>query len=208
MRPRQSIAVAVVFGLGATLGAQRGAAEIPDDGSVLPFPPTPSASVPGPTLQESSHLRRMEPSRLPADAPNILTVLLDDLEFGLPDTYGGPIHTPTLSRIPNVGISYNAFHTTAICSPTRAALLTGRNHHRIGNGTIAGRAVDWYGYSGVIPRTSATLAKVLGAYGYKNRRLRQVAQHPCHRDHRHGPLHQLAHPRGHRIRLFLRLPGW
>ena len=79
----------------------------------------------------------------------------------------GPIHTPTLSRIANQGISYNAFHTTSICSPTRAALLTGRNHQRVGSGTIAERAVDWDGYTGVIPRTSATLAKVLGDYGYK-----------------------------------------
>ena len=140
----------------------------PDDGSVLPFPPTPSASVAGPTLQESKHQRRVEKSRLPKDAPNIVIILLDDVGFGQPDTYGGPIHTPTLSRIANEGISYNAFHTTAICSPTRAALLTGRNHQRVGSGTIAERAVDWDGYTGVIPRTSATLAKVLGAYGYKS----------------------------------------
>ncbi len=139
----------------------------PDDGSVLPFPPTPSASVAAPRLQDSKQQRRVEKSRLAKDAPNILIILLDDVGFGLPDTYGGPIHTPTLTRIANQGISYNAFHTTAICSPTRAALLTGRNHQRVGSGTIAERAVDWDGYSGVIPRTSATLAKVLGAYGYK-----------------------------------------
>ena len=145
-------------------GAQ---AATPDDGSVLPFPPTPSASIAGPTLQESKHQRRVEPDRLPKDAPNILVILLDDVGFGLADTYGGPIHTPTLSRIAGQGISYNAFHTTAICSPTRAALLTGRNHQRVGSGTIAERAVDWDGYTGVIPRSSATLAKVLGAYGYK-----------------------------------------
>ena len=113
------------------------------------------------------HQRRAEKSHLPKDAPNILIILLDDVGFGLADTYGGPIHTPTLSRIANQGISYNAFHTTAICSPTRAALLTGRNHQRVGSGTIAERAVDWDGYAGVISRTSATLAKVLGAYGYK-----------------------------------------
>ncbi|WP_295588084.1 arylsulfatase [uncultured Lamprocystis sp.] len=138
----------------------------PDDGSVLPFPPTPSASIAGPTLQESTMVRRAAPNHLPADAPNILIILLDDVGFGLADTYGGPIHTPTLSRIANAGISYNAFHTTAICSPTRAALLTGRNHQRVGSGTIAERAVDWDGYTGEIPRTSATLAKVLGDYGY------------------------------------------
>lgn len=163
--------IAVLCGL-ASLGTKAAvaadSAAIPSDGSVLPFPPTPSASIAGPTLQESTHQRRVEQSHLPADAPNILIILLDDVGFGLADTYGGPIHTPTLSRIAGEGISYNAFHTTAICSPTRAALLTGRNHHRVGSGTIAERAVDWDGYTGVIPRTSATLAKVLGEYGYKS----------------------------------------
>jgi len=143
------------------------AAAAPDDGSVLPFPQTPSASIAGQTLQESKHQRRVEKSHLPEDAPNILIILLDDVGFGLPDTYGGPVHTPALSKLAEEGISYNAFHTTAICSPTRAALLTGRNHQRVGSGTIAERAVDWDGYTGVIPRTSATLAKVLGTYGYK-----------------------------------------
>ena len=120
-----------------------------------------------PTLQESTHKRRVELNHLPKDAPNILIILLDDVGFGLPDTYGGPIHTPTLTRIANQGISYDVFHTTSICSPTRASLLTGRNHQRVGSGTIAERAVDWDGYTGVIPQTSATLAKVLGVYGYK-----------------------------------------
>ena len=147
--------------------ATANAAPAPADGSVLPFQPAPSASLAAPRLQDSKHLRRMEQNHLPKNAPNILIILLDDVGFGLADTYGGPIHTPTLSRIANEGISYNAFHTTAICSPTRAALLTGRNHQRVGSGTIAERAVDWDGYTGVIPRTSATLPKVLGAYGYK-----------------------------------------
>jgi len=137
------------------------------DGSVLPFPPVPSASVAKPRLQDSVHKRRAEESHLPKDAPNILVILLDDVGFGLPDTYGGPIHTPNLTRIANQGISYNTFHTTSICSPTRASLLTGRNHQRVGSGTIAERAVDWDGYTGVIPRSSATIAKVLGEYGYK-----------------------------------------
>ena len=137
-----------------------------DDGSVLPFPPAPTASVAGATLQESKHQRRVEPSRLRPDAPNILIILLDDVGFGLADTYGGDVHTPTLSRIAASGISFNAFHTTAICSPTRAALLTGRNHHRVGTGTIAERAVDWDGYTGVIPKTSATIAQTLRYYGY------------------------------------------
>ena len=137
------------------------------DGSILPFPRTPSASTTGTTLRESAHQRRVEKSHLPPDAPNVLIVLLDDVGFGLPDTYGGPIHTPTLTRVANDGISYNRFHTTAICSPTRAALLTGRNHQRVGSGTIAERAVDWDGYVGVIPKTSATIAETLRHYGYK-----------------------------------------
>jgi len=137
------------------------------DGAVLSFPPTPSASVAGPTLQESTHRRRVEPQRLPAAAPNVLIILLDDVGFGQPDTFGGDIHTPTLTQLYQEGIAYNAFHTTAICSPTRAALLTGRNHHRVGSGTIAERAVDWDGYVGVMPKSSATVAKVLRHYGYK-----------------------------------------
>ncbi len=159
-------ALLLLCGCASPVFAQGGAA--PNDGSVLPFPPVPSASIAAETLQDSKHQRRVEPSHLPKDAPNIMIILLDDVGFGLPDTFGGPIHTPTLSRLANDGISYNTFHTTSICSPTRAALLTGRNPTRVGSGTIAERAVDWDGYTGVIPRTSATLPKVLGAYGYKS----------------------------------------
>ena len=131
------------------------------DGSVLPFPPTPSASKAGYTILESTHKRREEPQRLPDDAPNILVVLLDDVGFGLSDTVGGEVHTPAFSRVAEAGLCYNAFHTTSICSPTRAALLTGRNHHRVHSGTIAERAVDWDGYTGVISKETATIAEVL-----------------------------------------------
>jgi arylsulfatase len=120
----------------------------------------------GPTMQESVHKWRTEPSRLPADAPNILIVMFDDAGFGQASTFGGEINTPTLSRLAEEGISYNRFHTTAMSSPTRAALLTGRNHHRVGAGIIAEFANDWDGYSGVIPKSSATIAEVLRYYGY------------------------------------------
>ena len=144
-----------------------GAQGLPDDGSVLPFPPKPSSSIAAPTLQESKLVPFPAESHLPKDAPNILIILLDDIGFGVADTFGGPVHTPTLSRVAEEGISYNTFNTTSICSPTRAALLTGRNHQRVGSGTIAERAVNWDGYTGVIPPTSAMLAKVLGCNGYK-----------------------------------------
>ena len=78
---------------------QVAATAAPDDGSVLPFQPAPSASVAKPRLQDSTMHRRVEKDHLPKDAPNILIILLDDVGFGLPDTYGGPIHTPNLSRI-------------------------------------------------------------------------------------------------------------
>jgi arylsulfatase len=73
---------------------------------------------------------------LPKDAPNILIVLLDDVGFGVSDTFGGLVRTPTLSKLAQQGVRYNAFHITSICSPTRASLLTGRNHTRVGSGTI------------------------------------------------------------------------
>jgi arylsulfatase len=133
---------------------------------VLPFPPTPSASIAGRIMQESVYNRRVEPRRLPADAPNILIVLIDDAGPGLPSTFGGEVHTPTMDRITKTGIAYNRFHTTAMCSPTRASLLTGRNHHRVGNGQIAELANDWDGYSGHIPKSSALAAEVLKNYGY------------------------------------------
>ena len=133
---------------------------------VLPFSPTPSASIAGRTMQESVYAQRVEPRHLPEDAPNILIVLIDDAGPGLPSTFGGEVRTDTLTRIHEEGIGYNRFHTTAMCSPTRASLLTGRNHHRIGNGQIAELANDWDGYSGKIPKSSALAAEVLKDYGY------------------------------------------
>ncbi len=132
----------------------------------LPFPSTPSASIAGRTMQESVYKRRVEPRRLPEDAPNILIVLIDDAGPGLPTTFGGEVETRTMDRIVGEGIAYNRFHTTAMCSPTRASMLTGRNHHRVGNGQIAELANDWDGYSGMIPRSSALAAEVLKDYGY------------------------------------------
>jgi len=133
---------------------------------ILPFPPKPSGSIAGRTIQESVYSPLPATSRLPKDAPNILIVLIDDVGPAQSSTFGGEIETPTMDRIAKAGISYNRFHTTAMCSPTRGALLTGRNHHRIGAGQIAELANDWDGYSGVQPKTSAMIPEVLKAYGY------------------------------------------
>jgi len=155
---RLAVMTAVVsFGCGGGSG---------EPGAVLPFPPPPMGGTAGPTMQQSVHKWREQPRHLPADAPNIVIVMLDDAGFGQPSTFGGDISTPTLSRLADDGISYNAFHTTAMCSPTRASLLTGRNHHRVGAGQIAELANDWDGYTGIIPKSSATFAEVLRYYGY------------------------------------------
>ncbi len=167
----------------------------PADGSVLPFPAVPSASVAKPRLQDSVHKRRAEPQHLQPGAPNVLIILLDDVGFGQASTFGGEIRTPTLSRLADEGISYNTFHTTAICSPTRAALLTGRNHQRIGNGTIAERAVDWDGYTGVIPKSSATIAEVLRHYGYSTAAIGKWHNTPANQTTAMGPFDRW--PTGH-----------
>jgi hypothetical protein len=91
----------------------------------LPFPPTPSASIAGRTMQESVYKPRVSPRRLPANAPNILIVLIDDAGPALPATFGGEVKTPTMDRIVKEGIAYNRFHTTAMCSPTRASRVDG-----------------------------------------------------------------------------------
>jgi len=132
----------------------------------LPFKKAPSASKAGITLAESEHHWRQEPRHLPKDAPNIIIILTDDTGFGNPSTFGGPINTPTLDRLATDGIKYNEFHTTAMCSPTRASILTGRNHHHVGYGQISEFATDWDGYVGSIPKEDATLPQILGAYGY------------------------------------------
>lgn len=133
---------------------------------VLPFPPTPSASIAGRTMQESVYQQRVEKRHLSEDAPNIVIVLIDDAGPGLPSPLGGEVHTPTLERVMKEGIAYNRFHTTAMCSPTRASLLTGRNHHHVSAGQIAELANDWDGYSGIQPKSSAMIPEVLKDYGY------------------------------------------
>jgi arylsulfatase len=102
------------------------------------------------------------------DAPNILLVLIDDCGFGQMGTFGGGIPTPVMDRVANNGLRYNRFHTTALCSPTRAALLTGRNHHSVGSGVIGEAGTGFPGYSGIIPKSTATFAEVLREYGYMN----------------------------------------
>ncbi|MGR0318463.1 sulfatase-like hydrolase/transferase [Agromyces sp. ZXT2-3] len=102
----------------------------------------------------------------PAGAPNVLVVLIDDAGFGNPSTFGGPIDTPNMTRVQQMGLTDNRFHVTAICSPTRAALLTGRNQHRVGFGSIAEYPGPFPGYTAALPKSCAPIARILKDNGY------------------------------------------
>ncbi len=108
----------------------------------------------------------IEPLRPPEGAPNVLVVLIDDAGFGASSAFGGPCRTPTAERLAAEGLKFTRFHTTALCSPTRAALLSGRNHHTVGMGGITEIATSAPGYSSVRPNTCAPLAETLKLNGY------------------------------------------
>ncbi|AFZ45023.1 sulfatase [Halothece sp. PCC 7418] len=107
-----------------------------------------------------------EPVEAPEGDPNVLIILLDDVGFGMTSTFGGPVPTPNLDKLASNGISYNRFHTTALCSPTRAALLTGRNHHSVGTGVIIETGTGYPGYTGIIPKSTALISETLNDNGY------------------------------------------
>ncbi len=102
----------------------------------------------------------------PADAPNILLIILDDAGFGVPSTFGGVIPTDTMDELAAAGLSYTSIHSTALCSPTRAALITGRNHHSVGFGVISEQSTGFPGYNSIIPRDKATIGRILLENGY------------------------------------------
>jgi arylsulfatase len=135
------------------------------DSRVLPIPTPPFAGEIMPSARDSTPAWPPQVAA-PAGAPNILLILTDDVGFGAPSTFGGVIDTPALDRIAQAGLRYTAFHTTALCSPTRAALLTGRNHHSVGYGNIAELSTAFPGYNSIIPPETATVAATLQPNGY------------------------------------------
>src|SRR5262245_65727040 len=104
---------------------------------VLPIPAQPPVGItPIDAKDPDASFPAIEPLRPPDGAPNVLVILLDDTGFGATSTFGGPVATPTFDRLADNGLRYTRFHTTALCAPTRAALLSGRNHHTVGMGVI------------------------------------------------------------------------
>jgi arylsulfatase len=137
------------------------------DRSRLPIPDRSFGGTTGRTLDQSVGDWTIVPGpKAPDGAPNVLIVLIDDAGFGGPDTFGGGIRTPNLTRAQQTGLTYNRFHVTAVCSPTRAALLTGRNHHRVGFGSIAEYPGPYPGYTSAKPCSCAALPRILRDNGY------------------------------------------
>jgi len=132
--------------------------------------PVPDREQVGPTTYDAKDPDTKFPPikqlRPPKGAPNVLIVLLDDVGFGAASAFGGPCNTPTAERLAAGGLKYNRFHTTALCSPTRQALLTGRNHHTVGMGGITEIATGSPGYNSILPNTCAPLARTLKLNGY------------------------------------------
>ena len=137
------------------------------DRTVLPIADRAFSGSMGHTMEESvGDWTIVADIKPPENAPNVLLVLIDDAGFGGPETFGGDIRTPNLTRVQDMGVTYNRFHVTAVCSPTRAALLTGRNHHRVGMGGIAEFPAPYPGYTGTRPRSCTALPRVLKENGY------------------------------------------
>jgi len=134
---------------------------------ILPIPDIPHVGLTTYDAKDpDSKFPPIEPLRPPRGAPNVLIVLIDDVGFGASSAFGGPVHTPTAERLAANGLKYNRFHTCALCSPTRQALLTGRNHHSVGMGGITEMATSAPGYSSMRPNTCAPLAEILKLNGY------------------------------------------
>jgi arylsulfatase A-like enzyme len=132
---------------------------------VLPQPEPPFKGKIGRTVKDSTPDFPKE-VEAPKSAPNILLILTDDVGFGATNTFGGPIQTPTFQRLADEGLRYNTFHTTALCSPTRAALITGRNHHSCASGVITEFATGYPGYNSLVPRSCGSVGEVLRENGY------------------------------------------
>ena len=135
--------------------------------SVLPIPNRPRVGLTTYDAKDpATSYPPIEPLRPPKGAPNVLVMLIDDCGFGASSAFGGPCATPVAERLAAGGLSFNRFHTTALCAPTRAARLTGRNHHTVGMGSVTELATAAPGNCSVIPDTTAPLAKTLLLNGF------------------------------------------
>lgn len=136
-----------------------------DSENTLPYPPKEFNGKIGTSFEDSEE-DYPQPFKTPEAAPNVVVILLDDVGFGQAGVMGGPIPTPTMDKLAEEGLTYTRFHTTGVCSPTRAALLTGRNHHQVGFGTISELSTGYPGYNSIWGKNVGTVAEVLKQNGY------------------------------------------
>ncbi|WP_445149630.1 sulfatase-like hydrolase/transferase [Baekduia sp. Peel2402] len=165
--------------------------------AVLPIPDTKHIGVTTYTATDpDTSYPPIAPLRPPEGAPNVLVILLDDVGFGASSAFGGPCATPTAERLANGGLKYTRFHTTALCSPTRAALLSGRNHHSVGMGAITEMATSAPGYNSLRPNTCAPLAEMLRLNGYSTAQFGKCHEVPVFESSPIGPFDHWPHPGG------------
>jgi arylsulfatase A-like enzyme len=159
------------------------------DGKQLPAPPGKFGGVIGRTVEDSKPYwqPRIVP---PKGAPNVLLIMTDDAGYGVPSTFGGVIPTPALDRIAKMGLRYTNFHSTALCSPTRAALITGRNHHSVGFGVVAEQATGYPGYDSIITKDKATIGRILKDNGYRTSWFGKDHNTPAFQASQDGPFDQ------------------
>lgn len=134
--------------------------------SVLPRPDFRFKGNIGRTIEDTDPAEFPQPVQAPEGAPNVVLILLDDAGYGQFSTFGGGITSPTMDSLAAEGLRFTRFHTTALCSPTRAALITGRNHHSVGSGVIGEAATGYDGYTSIIPKSAGTIGEVLRQNGY------------------------------------------
>jgi len=156
--------------------------------SVLPIPDQPSFGlVTYDAKDPDTKFPPIEPLRPPAGAPNVLVVLLDDIGFGASSAFGGPCSTPTAERLADGGLKYTRFHSTALCAPSRAALLSGRNHHSVSMGSITETATSAPGQSSLRSNTKAPLAQTLKLNGYSTGQFGKCHEVPVWQSSPMGP---------------------
>ena len=164
---------------------------------ILPIPDMPPAWLTTYNAKDpDTKFPPIEPLRPPKGAPNVLIILLDDVGFGASSAFGGPCQTPTAERMAADGLKFNRFHTTALCSPTRQALLTGRNHHSAGMGGITEMATSAPGYTSMRPNTCAPLAEMLKLNGYATAQFGKCHEVPVWETSSMGPFDRWPCPGG------------
>src|SRR6478735_8016935 len=156
--------------------------------TMLPIPDRPAAGLTTYDAKDpDTSFPPIEPLLPPEGAPNVLVILLDDVGFGASSAFGGPCNAPTAERLAGGGLRFNRFHTTALCAPTRQALLTGRNHHSVGMGSITETATSAPGNSSVRPNTKAPLAETLRLNGYSTAQFGKCHEVPVWQSSPMGP---------------------